>query len=515
MQRLIALFLLLMAIGQPVRAEFGVDFVRQTLESRDFEQLETEFSAAHQSALDQRDFSQLRSVYSVLFVTANRDRMELSKAWLEAYPASPYAATALAWSHYYRAFLVRGPAAYGSTSPRAIDGFEDEMQSASHYAALAVESADDFLPALDAAILLREVRGDYGGMLTIVDRELDIAPDRHAILLGLAAANLNWGGSAAEIIALCGAMTERIPDYDAELCFIDAVFENGLGGRWRQAALEALDRRDEGFLDYARLAAYLGEWSDRPEAPDEVVRLHRASLGPEMIVPVYVDQLARINRTFQMPFYEIEAHDAMIAVLTDRLPDNPQSHRILRVLIEDSLDRYLRRDPTASIAQAQDHWYEMLAHGAYLPETWALGRRLDAVANGTWQVERQMPYFQNQIFYGNHDVSYVRSYLIYLFEAQSIATGEARLAPNSTLDPEAIGEATRCELFRATRIYDYLCTAAPNQNFCSIGGWASDFPDRARRMMENSSDCAWVKAAPVHQLGFSPVPTDYFTATAR
>lgn len=512
MHRLFAAILILIALsGFPARAENLVNNVRQALGESDFPKLEDMFKEAHETALVEKSFYDLRDTYSVLFVTAHNDRLQRTKDWLAAYPNSPYAATGLAWMHYYRAFLLRGDRNWRDTSAEARQGFHNELVLAKKFTGLAIAQADDFLPAIDAAILLKATHIDDGSPQPLVNHALDIAPDRHALRLGLAAANLNWGGKFEENLALCGFMAAKIPDYDTELCLIEFVFENKLEGTFREMAIEALDGRDESFLDYARLDAYLHEWNARDEATTEAKRIHRASLGPDVNVVEYQQNLKSIVATFQLPFYGIEANDAFLTAMRDRLKDSPQNHKILRILIEDGLERVSREEYGAGLEDLSVMWREMLELGAFLPPTWGLGSGIGRADRTLLQnTERQARFHANAIHFGNHKPFWLKNYLMELFVTYQIAIGEEPSSRVDDADHEALHDAVLCPLFRVTRLYNYFCEADPSDAGCNIGGYGSNFPDRVRRIMKTSPQCEWAREAEIEELYFSPVPIERF-----
>lgn len=498
----------------PASAEISVDFVRDALAQDDYSGLEQEFTAAHQLALQERDFTQLRHVYSILFVTANQDRLSKAENWLELYPSSPYAATALAWSHHYRAYLLRGSAPFRYVSPEAGQAFHDELMRAKELTDHAMSVAMDFLPAVDASIALKRTHVDDGAIPPLVDHELNIAPDRHAVELGLFAAEMRWGGDWHESMSLCGFMADRAPDYDAELCMISVVFRNEMKGLFREKALEVLETRDEDFLDYARLDAYLNEWRHRDGAAEDAMRIHQESLGPSVGVTSYMEELQRISTTFQRPFYGLEAKEALIAVLRERLADNPQSLNILRVLIDDVLTGLRAGTTIYTVHDAQALWYEMLPLGAYRSDTWRLGGEIHQEASGGLAADSQRPFIENAIYYSNHSPFELAAYILHLFQGHLVSTGEISLAAGVDIDPKTLGESVRCPMFRATRLFKYICEVDSANPGCNIGGYGADFPDRIVSIMKRSQDCEFERISTIEKLLFTPIPAEHFLEAA-
>lgn len=513
MKRVLRFFAVIVLLSGGVaanaRADGLIDTVRAGLQAEDFAALEAVLGAAHQDALAQRDFSALRTLYSILFVTAHKERLARLEAWHTTYPASPYAAGALAWSHIHRAYLLRGTGSSGTTAPEAQQAFYEELMLGKSMADAALENAPDFLPAVDAAIELRRTHVDDGPVWPLVERALDVAPDRHAMLRAFGALNVDWGHDLNESLKLCADLSDKVPGYDTELCLIDVVFENRLRGEIRKAAVEVLETRDEPFLDDIRLNVYLNEWQGRAEAAEQAKRLHKATLGPQVNIEIYQSRLQRLVAVFDLPFYGIEAQDALVATLAERVADNPQNYRVRRVLAEEELLLLRRSDPDASIARAAAHWREMLALGAYQSATWELGAAIEGTRHSRFAVDRLMPYYTNQIYYANHDPWVLREVVVALFTNWMVANGELA-SEDKRLDKAALNDAVLCPMFRTGRIYQAICEAYPGQQACQVGGWASDFPDRIRRLMRDATACEWERTAAVEDLLFVPVPVEAF-----
>lgn len=96
-----------------------------------------------------------------------------------------------------------------------------------------------------------------------------------------------------------------------------------------------------------------------------------------------------------------------------------------------------------------------------------------------------------------------------LFQGWMIATGEIRTA-EAQVDPKALYEVMRCPMFRVSRLHDAICAGNPEASGCTIGGWGSDFPTRARRLMQQETTCEWERTAPLEELVFTPVPVEDF-----
>ena len=497
-------------LGPAARAAALEDDVRAALAAEDFAALETLLAEAHATALAEKDFAALRAVYGDLFEAAHRDRFATTERWFQTVPTSPYAATALAWSHHHRSFLLRGQRVLRATSDEAYSAYVAERGAARALVGDALDAAEDFIPALDLALLLMADTPDAADLVeTLAERALDAAPSRRSLRLAQVALSFNWGGSMQDNLDLCVSLADKVPGYDADLCLIEVAFQNKATGAFREAALAALETRDEPFLDYARLDAYLGEWRGRPEAADEAQRIHRAALDNGADVDGFKLDLQRILETFGLTFYWIEMRDAPLAALRARLVDDPQNYR-LAIALSDMLSELHADDPSVDLSEAKALWPDMLALGAYEPDVWREGMALAPGADGSWPAyDRQAPFRANQIYYSNHDAGVLKFYLMDLFRGWRIATGGDATDLADT-DPEALKAMVKCRMFRVSRLYDAVCAADPGAWGCNIGGYGSDIPGQVRRLMKNETACAWERTAPLEELLYSPEPVEEF-----
>lgn len=513
MKRLAAALLFTALSIHPVGAAITVDDVRSALDAGSFVALEQMFAEAHDAALENRDFAELRNMNGTLFVTANRERLARTQEWLTTFPDSPYAATALAWSHYYRAFLLRGSASWADTSGEGRQAFHNELAKAKSLIDVAVSRADNYLPALDASILLKLTHIDDGSVRPVVDRSLGVAPSAHTINLAINATRLIWGGSLKEILSICATMAHRVPDYDEGRCLINAAMSNEAEGAIRRMALSLLDKRDDPELEYARFSAYVREWSDREGAEEKAIAYHRSTLGPNTDIDAYLDGLRRIRSVFRNALYEIEAMDALRWMVEDRLADNPQSYRLLNVLIEDIIQNADRDDQADDIALAQRHWRETLELGRFIPETWSVGQSLTYSRYGSADFNRRWPYMTNQIYYSNHSTFTLNGVLGQLYSLYRSTIGGTRpYVPNGSTPPDlaAVQAQMLCPMIRVARMIEYLCDRNPADPGCNVGGTAVEYRIQVRRLARSTPQCIWVSKAGIDALTFDPVPVEAF-----
>ena len=510
MFRLVTVFMLTLWLAPlPARSEFPEaafdaqrDAVRAAEDAEDFAQLEAIFSEAHKAALAEHDFRPLRSTYATFYVSVNAERRALAERWLAAYPDSPYAATALGWQLWKLAWEYRGDGYGRYISAESWEHFHRTTERTQEIAGAAFARTKDFLPLTDLMLQLRRVHANDLPVAPLVASALKIAPGRHVLLLGLSALHPNWGGSLAEISALCAGQAPSIPDYSEELCFIDATFHLGLSGIWRETALSRLEQHDEPFLDYARLDAYVNEWRDRPEAAQEAMRIARNQVGGVISPSGFEDRINRIGTMFHKPAFYQEMREALIARAEARRQYSPQDGDLLYWLAETTIYKLNEEVPGADPKVAFALWQEMMPLRRYQGAFWRLGTTVDEKLNGAWDLNRRAPFFENAIAYSNHAPNYVIEYLMYLDMVHEIAVNPI-MRPPPGFDKTAMAEASSCLMVRVIRIYDAVCAMDPNSDGCHYTGQAELARDNARALLAGEA-CRQEREAPVQELAFAP-----------
>ncbi len=512
-----ALFLALSPLGGTACAEAVVpwfetyqqlrDQVIVGLEAGDYDRVDQLLADEHKHAVATREFTPLRNTYGTVFVVVNRERFAQANDWLAAKPDSPYAAAALAWLHYKRAWEYRGNSLVRYVSAEAWDHFRVERDLAEEMAERALEEGDDFLPAIDALLQLRRIGGNKMPVSPLVMRALNVAPGRHALLLGLQALDPKWGGNPAEVAALCADAVPKIPDYSEELCLIDTVFTLGLSGAARATALGYLDKQDEAFLDNDRLDAYLNEWRDRPEAKDEAMRILDAQGGnaSEWELNAYATQFGRRD------YYEA-MHPKLRENMRDRLAYSPQESSVVGWLADDIMRRHSYQDPLDAPKEAFAMWLDTLELSAFDGNTWLLGSHIDSIANGAWDYERRKPFFENAIYYSNYRPYAFSEYMMFLGQLYQIATNpKMRVSPGVAFDDAKIEAATSCEMVRAVRFFYEACQMNPSDRGCRTFGVVEEAIASARKLLDEEG-CERERTAPLEELAYSPVPIENFSA---
>ncbi|MEC7761724.1 MAG: hypothetical protein VX874_07450 [Pseudomonadota bacterium] len=523
------------------------DGIRERLNARDFKGVEAVLADAHQSALGSQDFSDLRAVYLALFQTGNTERLQVLKAWFEEFPATPYASTALAWAHYQRAYFMRGESESRLTSKEAFNAFRAELERAHSYTRSALEASQDFMPALDAAIVLErtyienpDLREKVDGFLEslplnddaksilssvatsllddkaasivdLVERSLQVAPDRHTLLVAMSALDPKWGGSSVrDGIALCVELSDQVTGYDPELCMIELVWAYDLDGDLHDMAVDALANREEEFLDYARLDTYLREWRTKPEAENEVMRILDSALEPGMLVRTYLNDLKGAISVFGMPFYGVDAQDALYRYIEGRLIDDPENPGYLSALIDEELRKVRADVPGAGLARAEELWLDMLSLATYDWIAWNKGAAIERERASSYDFKKLSTIIQSQLYYSNHAPWGLHTYLNELFDTLQSTEDHLDGWRSRGVDPGELNEQVECELYRVARLREHFLRKPWFSDLGTPGGVGSENPERAARMMKSATRCDWHRTAPIEELRYTAASPNEF-----
>ena len=510
MRRLISSLVtsVLIAAG-PATAQPPVDLARQAVDTGDFAALEILIEGQADVARETNDFSALRDLYGTLFQTANSNRLAQQRAWLAEYPDSPYAAAALGWSHMRLAELARGGATVRFTPEEAIAAHREGLTQSLEMADRALKGDPDFVPALDLALVLAIYGGGQSAVPSIVERTLSVAPDMHALSLGLTALSPRWGGSIEQQFALCDRAKEILTSVDDDICLIFVAFREDLDGGMRERALAALDRRDEPFLDFARADAYRREWRGRPEAAEKSMEFLMKRIRPGGDFDTLAGDIRLIAHIFADPFFEIEAEDALVIALKEALRDSPEDYRVLGRLLADLFDKSRLGAAPERAEEARALWRAMLVQGRNNPDVWAAGERLEAYLGNWAKPAVTGPYVVNEIYYSNHGSNPLRSYVVNLFQLYEMAGRPDTLPADTTLD-DLDDDVLLCPMFRAQRLFEMVCEYSPEDLGCNSTGAGANVPDEVRRLMARTEACRWEQTAPIEDLLLQPVPVSHF-----
>lgn len=263
------------------------------------------------------------------------DTVAFTKAWATADGDNPAALAARAWSLYWAAAILRNDRIVAYTAPALFDQARPLFAEAHALAKAAVALDPTFLPASDAVILTGFYVGDRDASFAEVDRIMQLAPNRHSLMLTAQKLEPAWGGSVEMMQAICdyyaGKVTDA-PGFSAELCLAQAILRGSVWGERRDwAIMAASDHADLPFLegDLKRLAR------DRALPPGGAHRL-QARLAAEGRRSAIVDLAAQpdLLQTLDMPDKDgfaaaLERDLSEARMAADRDPGSPATLKVL------------------------------------------------------------------------------------------------------------------------------------------------------------------------------------------
>lgn len=230
-----------------------IEETRALLFNADVDGLEAAFRELH-AGVNAGEFSQdeQRDVYEAFSVTDPRVHAA-TRAWREAYPDSPYAQTAQAWTDFHIGWIIRGERIARDTPRAALREFHDYMLAVRAGSWSAYQTDPSLLPASDillhvAAFLGGEIdpfrttfapRVDrLGRMLDLLPRSpaegllaevMEVHPNYGTLKRGMANSAPGWGGSWATLVRMCKTFAPMVNDregFDPEVCIVDGGLSN-------------------------------------------------------------------------------------------------------------------------------------------------------------------------------------------------------------------------------------------------------------------------------------------------
>ncbi|WP_162528305.1 DUF4034 domain-containing protein [Gemmobacter caeruleus] len=522
MRSLFMIVLTLMLCPMVAQADLSMDRLHAQLVTRDFDALDRDLADAHAAALASRDFRDLRSAYATLFVAANDDRLHPTRAWAKARPTSPYATTALGWMLYRRAFQLRGDGYWNSLAPETQATFVETMTEASLQVEAALAVRDDFLPAIDLAILLRQAGFGNRAPVALMNRALGIAPGRHVISLTLDALHPRWGGSAEQMFAVCDGLTGDLRGYDRELCQLEANFMLVWHiPDWSPEAIAALERRPEPILDGIRLQAYMSVWAQRPEAGRIAADLLRGQMGCNANARYMRDAARLIDiRIRHSSDLIAEIEQAQLQISRNCLRGEPQNVDLAVSAIAELLrdpsgnSPGPRSDITRKALEAGAIWQEALPLGQYRADYWAAYGDIAVTLTDGRGVETEPRYLNariNAVHFSNYDPTPLRRLRDAYFDTAYDGV-TARLS-RAGAEKRAAASTALCPMFRAARLLEAACAHQPQSPDCEDWVFNSEGQTQNQvidEMAKVATVCQWERTAPLEQLLYTPIPATAF-----
>lgn len=426
--------------------------------------MEERFAHAHrQSVQGEISFDELRSLVNAVAVS-HPVIIETVDKWLISLPESPYASTIRSVQLSNTAWGLRGGLALRQTPRDAVIVFGQMQDRAMDHAVRAYTHAPDFVPATDMVLSLQQVtdyfpRSEFFGILKQV---MVSTPNLGTLSRAGAFSIKGWGGRGQEDIAfICEEHAHRMddPSFDLDICrqFVSigvaSVAEQAEG--WRR-----LEGRHHPSLNYLR-ARFLSNTFDRVATDEE-----------REIVEAFLENEGRTNLTVAENYYlsfglaprrdEILSAvvQAAIADARERLVHDPYNIALLDIVLERGI-LYSTVRSNDEFAYQNPNEETLLARYAvarpFHAESWLEVARGAQYALVDAKLNTAMPYFQNALFYSDHDIHVVEETLFHAmtllaYDHYARNPGNADVAVTSDTTEELV-----CQFVRLDRIATHVC----------------------------------------------------------
>ncbi|MEL6573383.1 MAG: hypothetical protein AAFQ64_17115 [Pseudomonadota bacterium] len=418
---------------------------------------------------------QLRETVSALIVTDPYVIRTLEN-WLEAKPASPYAATAVARTYEYLGWDIRGSKFAGQTYPQALSDFQQMHEYAMELAVESYEAAPDYIAASDAVMALqlttKALDIDYVDELV---RDVMLAQPNFGTLERAAKLeNTNWGGRGFSFIATnChlflggvsnyGGLTE-LEGFDALSCVSALALRLGYRGDALHAALRDASMFEESTPNDIRLLAMVksGNRKYRKEIEEYVL----SDEGDIYLQILLTDLLYENFHLTRDEYDELRRHfpDRIMLWAPDQLKQDPFNKALLELVSGRRTQDF--RNPVFWVTPEKLRMIDarILMSSPYDVDAWRFlaGAHLSSPMEEERELGRLM--LGNAVLFSNYDPLLIQEAVlgaenhITYFKLQQIAEFD------SEVDPEALAAALPtliCPAVRADRLQSLICGQKP------------------------------------------------------
>jgi hypothetical protein len=529
--RKLLLTIILIIIGQPALATPSPDELRAMAYSGNVDGIEAAYVAIHaEERAGGISYDELRELYLALVVYDPRV-LGFTQDWLDAYPNSLHAHAIRARQLYLASFAIRGEANPRNTYPLALEGFRQLKDEALSHAWTAFQSAPDLVFASDSLLALQRTHRfmSAANFDQFVRDIFAVTPNHQSLIWATETAEPQWGGGgSSEVRRLCNQfapMVRDIQNYDADTCFIEAIFHSATYIRDRAVIQEAnflLERNDHPILGRARLFQAFEGLEDLIEAGGSEIQTYHS--GPEdarIVANVILDPDFRdfekadtYDRMFARPLGIPRLLPMMVerevTWAQDRIVDDPFDPAAIVDLTR--LDFYGVPTPNPlSFEERQALLKRRLMVNPYSSEAWIdLALLIDANRQPHTSVVTD-PYYINAIVYSNYGVRAVVSFLnVKSGRISGMRYLEDRDSMNRHIS-EALFVNGYCPYLRLVNLRQFLCEG-PRLGDMSCGfAYGANSEQMYAEALQRATDanlCIAERRANPEDLAFEPVTVD-------
>jgi hypothetical protein len=476
--------------------------------------VEPAVAALHAEAHAAGEASAFWQGFGAVFMTTAPATHRQIEAWRAEAPESALAMTAEAAARIHVGELRRGEDIAAWVAPEDMEDFRREVGLSAELVTAAIANDSRMVLAYFLAFELMKVGAMEAGPDALLETLLPIYPEPVALWHAALVYDPPWGGSMEQMLAVCAAFADRLPDYDAEACGIDLILRNPRDRASVVTAYEALEARDEPWLDDTRYHALLNVGA-RPDQMAEranwAIEVHRARLADDIDPAEWLAQAERLASWSGNPLYALEAAERLQPFLDRWLARDPYNTRSLVRLIN-TLRLLGRGRSEDERARLRELWLRAMVHGSRKPEHWVFGAQVMA---GWPDIAGELPYLENAVATSPTPGFHLGCML------RTLTDDEAVLRSNAGLDRGATGpeaDAARAEIAlaecpkaRAARLMHAACAsrAERGEPYCQRDSreYAQVGPILAA--LERGEICPELATAPLEMLAYDelrPVP---------
>jgi hypothetical protein len=477
-------------------------------------QVEALISAAHQASLASHDTTAIYLAYRRIFGSTDPARADFIDYWIEAYPKSAYAQTALAENAYETAFAFQqGGVEYPHDSPA--------IQKRKHYFTLTRNAAQramvldrSFSRATDLWLFVAPYNADPAALTDLARKTLAVAPNRNTVIFAATAVN-EWELA----FLMCAELAPMVPDFAPDSCAIAAIFTYNKIGEMPELAARALDANDDPKLVQARVRSITWHQREAQYTADEAIAMQVSLLETTPDLKDWLQDGQILGGVYPDSFFAPEVVTMAINELTARLADDPFNPALIqfRLNFQDYLGFGTANLPDLGPSGEIDLWEGGLQYGYLTEGYWYAGSAL-MVQSGQGSAAR-LPYLENAVVVSEGSTTSLGLLVGGLANVRGISGMEVTEPDRPSPEPDvAHFGAAECPMLRASRLLLATCLMDRNINDPSCG--ESSQPIMQAQVAVQQADagdlCPAQAATPLRELiykdmvavpGFTP-PTD-------
>ncbi len=464
--RFLGFALLFVLLPVCVMSQSRADDIRAFSYDGNFEALEAAFAQAHEQSLTgELEFDELRDLVSAI-ATSHPTFFETINQWLVAYPQSPYANAVRAFQYRTTGWNIRGSGPARQKPRDALALFSEYQNAAAEHAMIAYQAAPDYVPASDAIFRLQPATKMVPRLayLVVVAKVMETTPNLGSLERAAGFAEPGWGGRGLEDVRLlCETHAEKVPDpdYDVDICVVQLSYASG----WRGGELPRIwqNIRDRTHPSIAYAWAYrvtAGAYERRAAHDIAVVQDYLTGAGQ-----TDYEVAERFMQSFDVRGPEpqrilTDLAQRLMAEARKEIEHDPFNPQLIRVLLREP--RVLQMNINEHLDESRSDAYRILRSRLAVarpfdPDIW-----LSVASSYSNDIEevlsnRAMPYFQNALYYSDHNVYTIEKTLFYLIDR--LATTHYTRNPG---DPDvrvvdSMPADLVCEFVRLDRIATHQC----------------------------------------------------------